>query len=356
MEYKNVDGPIYNRRSNGRTEIGYSIVDGVECVVKYRPLEELQREARGWLALTLNGYKTTDFFSLALNEGRACAVTPAIKLPLIYDLCMTGSPNGIAHCLRATGAQFHAALDSEIEGEVQRNANEAYFFQRKNRLINAANTIRQRDQQLMNEKLVVNGYASNSIGDFIDRALDSTNELRELPFEQLTVTHGDPGDLNIFSNGTMIDYEVAGANDPISELATALHWQIFHGPTFAPRYHTSAYPSYSIGNLRKSIATSRDSDGFQIKQPLSHRITAAKEILKWYGPDSIISKKKLLRNVFAERFNAYWTYRTLTVFDVNNFSQQDLEAACCCIGLFSTAAHEENPQEAMESACESLRV
>jgi len=307
MTPREIQGPLHNIRPNGRTEIGYTSIDGIECVVKFRRIEDLQRELKGWMALTLNGYKTVDFFNLSSFQGRPCAVMPTILLPLVYDLCKSNAEHEIVQCFESTGKQFQEALGHSIDTSIEREANSAYFKGRQLKLQQSIVEIQNRlGTDLLTNPLTVNGITVGPIGPMLESALRVTEGINDLPVEQLTITHGDPGDLNIFNNGTIIDYEVSGANDPISELATALHWQVFNGPTLAPRYHPNAYPSYLEGSVRESQVLSETEGQYELKQRLEHRVAAAREILKWYGPASILAKKKSLEGCFAERFNFYW--------------------------------------------------
>jgi hypothetical protein len=327
-----LSGEIRGRRSNGRTEIGIIDLKGTECVVKFRPPDDIHREIRGWLALTLHGYQTVPFFRSARAEGRACIVSPAVGQPLLYDLCLRGDGRALTGCIALVGRQFRNALTAPPDSRAIRLANAPYFAGRVARLERAVAVIRDRlGAAFLNEEHLVNGCPIVPVGRILEDTLRDAAGTNALDDRDLVVTHGDPG-----------------------ELATAFHWQLLQGPVMAPRYHANAYPGYALGASRPSLQVTRIPGGKRLSHHMEHRVASAREVLRWYGPESLVQGRPQLAEPFARRFQHYWAYRCLTIYEPSVFSVTDLEAICLTLGYFSRAANNTGPQAALERACDSL--
>lgn len=342
---------------SGRSRIGQTIIDGSPCFIKIKDdIQELLLEEAGYRAMQSAGYNVVSSLDLRILNGSLCAVMPKISSELLFTHCLQEDADGISAVMQKIYAQFRHALTTIDTLQKPLFPNAKYYGNRSAVLEQVLPSIQQRlGAEFLERPLVINGIHSHPIIYYIRQAMYDVSRAASIPHDQLAVTHGDPGDLNIFVNGTLIDYETAGLNDPVSESAALLQWQLFLGPTYAPRYHTTASPLYKLAQERPGFSVKNEQpNAYTLKQPMRHRLPAAIEALDSYGPDPLAAVRPGLRGAFGERFSMYWTFRSLTPLSLSQFTDDDLKAACLSIGLFGSASISNDPQAALVSAIQSL--
>lgn len=343
---------------NGRSHIVHRIESGTTAVTrKFRSsMQDLLQEVLGYESLKRAGYFVVDTLSLEIAADAACVKMPTVQKAPMFLSCLQGDTSSLVQTVEAMSKQFRDALSRQPTFRDPEKPNQKYF---KSRLptfdLSASVLAHKLSPELLHSPLRINGFDCQPLADVLASAKERIVEVSDLPVDQLAVTHGDPGDLNVFNDGQLIDYEVAGLNDPVSEAAVALHWQLFLGPTFAPKYHRSASGLYDQADGRPGYSIERKSDGsFVLKQPLKHRIEASLKVLEYYGPDALKAVRPELTGAFQERFLPYWCFRALTPLNVSQFSEQDLLTTSLSASLFGAAAQSNDPQQALEDACKSL--
>jgi len=347
---------VKNLHSGGRSLLGEIEIDGQQYIAKIRrELDDLLVEKAGHMAMRSVGYKVVDEFILSEYGERPCALVSKVDGDLLFTECLNENVDGLMAVIRTISQQFRHALTQSGESEFHQPNNKYFFGRRELVEKNFAHIHARLGSEFLQADHEINGTHCSPIIYIVTDAIRNLRSVAMLPKNQLAITHGDPGDMNIFTNGTLIDYEVTGLNDPISEAATALHWQLFLGPTFAPRYHTRASPLYERVKHRPGFRVESDrATAHQFSQPMRHRIPGALELLKSYGPHSMETAKPSLTGKFQERFSTYWTMRSLTSPNMENFSDDDLKAVCLSIALFTKASRSSDPQNALEETCRTL--
>lgn len=347
---------VKNLRSGGRSLLGEAEHNGQRYIVKIRrDFDDLLIEKAGHTAMRAAGYDVVDEYVLGEYAELPCALVSKVDGDLLFTECLKENADGLIAIIQAVSRQFRRALSTNVESEFHQPNTKYFLGRRELAEQNFAHIHERLGGEFLQKDQEINGTHCAPIIDIVTGALQKLQSVAMLPKSQLAITHGDPGDMNIFTNGTLIDYEVAGLNDPVSEAATALHWQLFLGPTFAPRYHTHASPLYQQAAKRPGFHLESDNlHTHRFTQPMKHRIPAALELLQSYGPRSIEAAKPALTHAFQERFSTYWTLRSLTSPNMENFSDDDLKAVCLSIALFTKASESPNAQNAIEEACTSL--
>jgi hypothetical protein len=291
---------VKNLRSGGRSLLGETELNGKKYIVKVRrELDDILVEKAGHTAMRSAGYKVVDDFMLGKYGERPCALVSEVEGDLLFKECLKENAGGLIAIIQNMSQQFRHALTLDGKSEFHQPNTKYFLGRRELAEKNFAHIHERLGSEFLQADHEINGTHCSPILDIVTEAMKNLRSVAILPRNQLSITHGDPGDMNIFTNGTLIDYEVAGLNDPVSEAATALHWQLFLGPTFAPRYHTRASPLYEHAQHRPGFRIeSGNANVFSFTQPMRHRIPTALELLQSYGPHSMETAKPSLIGIF----------------------------------------------------------
>lgn len=199
-------------------------------------------------------------------------------------------------------------------------------------------------------KIYIYNYKEYNIYKILNETIDNISSNKEL---YSFITNGDPTDTNISVDGFFSDYECAGFNSIVGEIAIFIISILSHGSYFYPKYNKSVYA------LRPFI----------LKEYNKFKMVINRRNNKIDGKIKILFKNKklildylefyndILNNNIKESVNKYLKYylimRVLTPIDVLKMDESDINTIVFLVIIFSEI-NSINELIELVSECEAL--
>lgn len=199
-------------------------------------------------------------------------------------------------------------------------------------------------------KVYIYNYKEYDINKILNETIDNISFSKKL---YSFITNGDPTDTNISTDGYFSDYECAGFNGIVGEIAIFVISILSHGSYFYPKYNKSVYA------LRPFI----------LKEYNKFKIVINRRNNKIDGKIKILFKNKklildylefyndILNNNIKENVNKYLKYylimRVLTPIDVLKMDESDINTIVFLVIIFSEI-NSINELIELVSECEAL--
>lgn len=199
-------------------------------------------------------------------------------------------------------------------------------------------------------KIYIYNYKEYNIYKILNETIDNISSNKEL---YSFITNGDPTDTNISVDGFFSDYECAGFNSIVGEIAIFVISILSHGSYFYPKYNKSVYA------LRPFI----------LKEYNKFKMVINRRNNKIDGKIKILFKNKklildylefyndILNNNIKESVNKYLKYylimRVLTPIDVLKMDESDINTIVFLVIIFSEI-NSINELIELVSECEAL--
>lgn len=171
-----------------------------------------------------------------------------------------------------------------------------------------------------------------------------SNKVASLQYGWCAPTHGDLHELNIFSDGHLIDFEGAGWNHIATDIATFLQHILFIGNHFGPRYakwaddkdkqalqHQAPQLVYDSGVVNTSISKAR--------------FDLAGQFLANY-----VAQINVIDNTMEDQIAAAIAFRLLTVFEILSMNSMDRRLAYVLANYFA------NDKPSLANKLQDLRL
>ena len=199
-------------------------------------------------------------------------------------------------------------------------------------------------------KIYIYNYKEYNIYKILNETIDNISSNKEL---YSFITNGDPTDTNISVDGFFSDYECAGFNSIVGEIAIFVISILSHGSYFYPKYNKSVYA------LRPFI----------LKEYNKFKMVINRRNNKIDGKIKILFKNKklildylefyndILNNNIKDNVNKYLKYylimRVLTPIDVLKMDESDINTIVFLVIIFSEI-NSINELIELVSECEAL--
>lgn len=191
-------------------------------------------------------------------------------------------------------------------------------------------------EKYLNDKIFNNIYIYNykeyDIYKILNKTIDNISLDKEL---YSFITNGDPTDTNISIDGYFSDYECAGFNSIVGEIAIFVISILSHGSYFYPKYNKNVYTFRSLilkeYNKFKIVINRRNNkiDG-KIRIPFKNKKLIL-DYLEFYND--------ILNEDIKENVNKYLKYylimRTLTPINVLEMDESDINTIVFLVIIFS---------------------
>lgn len=258
--------------------------------------------------------------------------------------------------------------------QVLRGQNDAFFYDRvqndgridqlyRGKEIPLENTIKNIGFDKFSQfSLVINGKKSEAnIAELIAKARISLSPDQKRYF---VLSQGDPTERNLTINGTFLDFEVAGINSFIQDVAIFACYNYFGGHYITPRYsNIEGMPNFE--GLKKfsdsvSIDYSIDKNEKEIKININFPYPPLKaEMLRQYNEEVVKRVECCIpevdRKQLVSQLQSAILLRLMGVKNLLRFKEKDLMLSLGLVGYFSgITANTENISQFLEEKFKSL--